>query len=107
MSKEKLETKIKLTEMKIELIKELIDFNKKSDRKMIFVSVLLFLVLLVVNINRKDLGFITVFSISLFTTSTFNMIFKMQEEKMKNELELKQAESRLKFYKSISEDREL
>ena len=61
---ENLRNKVELIETKIELIKELMDFDKKSNKQTITVSVLGFIVLLIANINNKNLSFKSVFSIS-------------------------------------------
>ena len=78
---ENLRNKVELIETKIELIKELMDFDKKSNKQTITVSVLGFIVLLIANINNKNLSFISVFSISLFITSVHSMIDKMIQSK--------------------------
>ena len=98
---ENLRNKVELIETKIELIKELMDFDKKSNKQTITVSVLGFIVLLIANINNKNLSFISVFSISLFITSVHSMIDKMIQSKRDNELKLRKLEMELDYYKSI------
>ena len=102
---ENLRNKVELIETKIELIKELMDFDKKSNKQTITVSVLGFIVLLIANINNKNLSFISVFSISLFITSVHSMIDKMIQSKRDNELKLRKLEMELDYYKSILDSR--
>ena len=98
---ENLKNKIEIIETKIELTKELMDFDKKSNKQTITVSVLGFIVLLIANINNKNLSFITMFSISLFTTSVYSMLGKMIQNKRDNEFKLKKLEIELDSYKNI------
>lgn len=102
---ENLRNKVELIETKIELIKELMDFDKKSNKQTITVSVLGFIVLLIANINNKNLSFISVFSISLFITSVHSMIDKMIQSKRDNELKLRKLEMELDYYKNILDSR--
>ena len=102
---ENLRNKVELIETKIELIKELMDFDKKSNKQTITVSVLGFIVLLISNINNKNLSFISVFSISLFITSVHSMIDKMIQSKRDNELKLRKLEMELDYYKNILDSR--
>ena len=102
---ENLRNKVELIETKIELIKELMDFDKKSNKQTITVSVLGFIVLLIANINNKNLSFISVFSISLFITSVHSVIDKMIQSKRNNELKLRKLEMELDYYKSILSSR--
>ena len=97
--KEKLEAKIKLTESNIELIKQIRDSNKKSDRIMIAAVALAFFALLFANIENKQLVFMSVFGISLFTTSTYIMFDKMTLEKRENSIKLRNLEFDLEYYK--------
>lgn len=102
---ENLRNKVELIETKIELIEELMDFDKKSNKQTITVSVLGFIVLLIANINNKNLSFISVFSISLFITSVHSVIDKMIQSKRNNELKLRKLEMELDYYKSILSSR--
>ena len=102
---ENLKNKIEIIETKIELTKELMDFDKKSNKQTITVSVLGFIVLLIANINNKNLSFISVFSISLFITSVHSMIDKMIQSKRDNELKLRKLEMELDYYKNILDSR--
>ena len=102
---ENLKNKIEIIETKIELTKELMDFDKKSNKQTITVSVLGFIVLLIANINNKNLSFISVFSISLFITSVHSVIDKMIQSKRDNELKLRKLEMELDYYKNILDSR--
>lgn len=101
MTKEELEFKIKLIETNIELTKEIMEFNKKSDREIVFISLLTFVGILCTNMGNTNFGIIHIFFISLFATSICNMLEKISKEKMDNKLKLKQLEIKLSYYKEL------
>lgn len=64
MTKEKLETKIKIIEENIKWHKEFMDFDKKTNKRMICLMVLFFIIFLIGNtIIDRDINFLDVFSI--------------------------------------------
>lgn len=103
MTKEELEVKIELIEKNIEFIKEMMAYNKKFDRGIIVSGILAFIFILIVNIENKDISIMTIFSISLFITATYNQFDKMIKEKRDNELKLRQLSIKLSYYKGLLE----
>ena len=103
MTREELESKIKLVEVNIEMTNEIMDFNKKSDRSIIFIAILGFVIMFLANLGNKNLGFISVFSISFFTATVYNMIFRILEETRDNKFKLERLEMELSYYKSLLE----
>ena len=103
MTKEELEVKIELIEKNIEFIKEMMAYNKKFDRGIIVFSILAFIFILIVNMENKDISIMTIFSISLFITATYNQFDKMIKEKRDNELNLRQLSIKLSYYKGLLE----
>ena len=103
MTKEELEVKIELIEKNIEFIKEMMAYNKKFDRGIIVSGILAFIFILIANIENKDISIMTIFSISLFITATYNQFCKMIKEKRDNELNLRQLSIKLSYYKGLLE----
>ena len=84
MTKEELQSKIELIEENIKFHKEFIDFDKKTNKSMIILMVLFFIILLISNtLIDKNIGFLDVFSISLFTTTSYNFIHRKLEIDLK------------------------
>ena len=102
MTKEKWETKIKIIEENIKWHKEFMDFDKKTNKRMICLMVLFFIILLIGNtITDRDINFLDVFSISLFTATSYNFIQRMFEKQLDNKFKLEKLELDLKYYKAM------
>ena len=102
MTKEELQSKIELIEENIKFHKEFIDFDKKTNKSMIILMVLFFIILLISNtLIDKNIGFLDVFSISLFTTTSYNFIQRMFEKQLDNKFKLEKLELDLKYYKHM------
>ena len=102
MTKEELQSKIELIEENIKFHKEFIDFDKKTNKSMIILMVLFFIILLISNtLIDKNIGFLDVFSISLFTTTSYNFIHRIFEKQLDNKCNLEKLELDLKYYKHM------
>lgn len=102
MTKEELQSKIELIEENIKFHKEFIEFDKKTNKSMIILMVLFFIILLISNtLIDKNIGFLDVFSISLFTTTSYNFIQRMFEKQLDNKFKLEKLELDLKYYKHM------
>ena len=89
MTKEELQSKIELIEENIKFHKEFMEFDKKTNKSMIILMVLFFIILLISNtLIDKNIGFLDVFSISLFTTTSYNFVQKMLEKNLDNKFKL-------------------
>ena len=105
MTKEKWETKIKIIEENIKWHKEFMDFDKKTNKRMICLMVLFFIILLIGNtIIDRDINFLDVFSISLFTATSYNFTQKVLKTNLDNKFKLEKLELDLKFYKTMLND---
>ena len=101
MTKEELRHKVEFIEQKIECNRKIREFDRKDNRRLIFLSILTFIGLLLLDIVTKDLSTIHVFSISLFTVSTYDMLKCMCKRKVDNEFELRCLKIDLAYYKSV------
>ena len=105
MTKEELQSKIELIEENIKFHKEFIEFDKKTNKSMIILMVLFFIILLISNtLIDKNIGFLDVFSISLFTATSYNFVQKMLEKNLDNKFKLEKLELDLKYYKHMLND---
>ena len=103
MTKEELELKISVIEKSIEWNKEIRDFDKKSNKSLIFINIFVFIAILILSVINKDknVSILDVFSISLYIVSTYNMFNKMNEYKRDNEQELRCLNIDLDYYKTL------
>ena len=102
MTKEELQSKIELIEENIKFHKEFMEFDKKTNKIMIILTVLFFIILLLSNtLIDKNIGFLDVFSISLFTATSYNFVQKMLEKNLDNKFKLEKLELDLKYYKAM------
>ena len=102
MTKEELQSKIELIEENIKFHKEFMDFDKKTNKRMIFLMSLFFIVLLLSNtLIDRNINFLDVFSISLFTATSYNFIQKTLEKNLDNKFELEKLENELNYYKAM------
>ena len=102
MTKEELQSKIELIEENIKFHKEFIDFDKKTNKSMIILMVLFFIILLISNtLIDKNIGFLDVFSISLFTATSYNFTQKALKTNLDNKFKLEKLELDLKYYKAM------
>jgi hypothetical protein len=101
MTKEELEIKIAFIEKNIEWNKEVRAFDKKINKSIIFIIALVFVVILIANVNNKNVSVTDVLCISLFTVSTYNMLDKANTYKRDNENELRALEIELKHHKAL------
>ena len=102
MTKEELQLKIELIEENIKFHKEFMDFDKKTNKRMIFLMSLFFIVLLLSNtLIDRNINFLDVFSISLFTITSYNFIQKTLEKNLDNKFKLEKLELDLKYYKHM------
>ena len=102
MTKEELQSKIELIEENIKFHKEFMEFDKKTNKSMIILMVLFFIILLISNtLIDKNIGFLDVFSISLFTTTSYNFIHRIFEKQLDNKCKLEKLELDLKYYKHM------
>lgn len=101
MTKEELRHKIEFIEQKIECNRKIRELDRKDNRRLIFLSILTFIVLLLLDIVIKDLSTINVFSISLATVSTYDMFKCMCKRKLDAEFELRCLKTDLAYYKSV------
>ena len=102
MTKEEIKLKIELIEENIKFHKEFIDFDKKTNKRMICLMVLFFIILLIGNtIIDRDINFLDVFSISLFTSTSYNFIQRVIEKELDNKFKLEKLELDLKYYKAM------
>ena len=102
MTKEELQSKIELIEENIKFHKEFMEFDKKTNKSMIILMVLFFIILLLSNtLIDKNIGFLDVFSISLFTATSYNFVQKMLEKNLDNKFKLEKLELDLKYYKAM------
>jgi hypothetical protein len=106
MTKEEVEVAIKRTEIDIELTKQFIEFNKREDKRIIFVSILAFIAVALINIEGGNSNFASMLSISIFTTSVYSMIEKTVSQKRDNKLKLEKLEHDLKYYKYILDNKQ-
>ena len=105
MTKEELQSKIELIEENIKFHKEFIDFDKKTNKSMIILMVLFFIILLISNtLIDKNIGFLDVFSISLFTATSYNFTQNALKKNLDNKFKLEKLELDLKFYKTMLND---
>ena len=104
-SREELQSKIELIEENIKFHKEFIEFDKKTNKSMTILMVLFFIILLLSNtLIDKNIGFLDVFSISLFTATSYNFIQKTLEKNLDNKFKLEKLELDLKIYKTMLND---
>ena len=101
MTKEELEIKIAFIEKNIEWNKEVRAFDKKINKGIIFIIALVFVAILITNVNNKNVSVTDVLCISLFTASTYNMFDKANTYKRDNENELRVLEIDLKYHKAL------
>ena len=102
MTKEELQSKIELIEENIKFHKEFMDFDKKTNKRMIFLMSLFFIVLLLSNtLIDRNINFLDVFSISLFTITSYNFIQKTLEKNLDNKFKLEKLENELNYYKAM------
>ena len=105
MTKEEIKLKIELIEENIKFHKEYIEFDKKTNKIMIILMVLFFIILLISNtLIDKNIGFLDVFSISLFTATSYNFTQKALKTNLDNKFKLEKLELDLKFYKTMLND---
>lgn len=105
MTKEEIKLKIELIEENIKFHKEFMDFDKKTNKSMTILMVLFFIVLLLSNtLIDRNINFLDVFSISLFTTTSYNFIQRMFEKQLDNKCKLEKLELDLKYYKHMLND---
>ena len=102
MTKEEIKLKIELIEENIKFHKEFMDFDKKTNKRMIFLMSLFFIVLLLSNtLIDRNINFLDVFSISLFTITSYNFIQKTLEKNLDNKFKLEKLENELNYYKAM------
>ena len=102
MTKEEIKLKIESIEENIKFHKEFMDFDKKTNKRMIFLMSLFFIVLLLSNtLIDRNINFLDVFSISLFTATSYNFVQKMLEKNLDNKFKLEKLELDLKYYKAM------
>lgn len=102
MTKEEIKLKIELIEENIKFHKEFMDFDKKTNKRMIFLMSLFFIVLLLSNtLIDRNINFLDVFSISLFTATSYNFIQKTLEKNLDNKFKLEKLENELNYYKAM------
>lgn len=104
MTKEEIISKIKFTEAEIELIEEIIKFDKKDNKRIIFINILVFILLSILTISVDKINFFHIFSISLFTTSAYTMIYRMSMEKIDNKFKLRKLKLDLKHYNRLLDE---
>ena len=101
LTEEILIQKIEFIKQEIEFKKQFIKSEKSDNRVIITVTILLFIAIFLLNINKKNLNVIDVFSVSLFTTSTYTLFDKLNARKRDMEFELITLEIDLKYHKSL------
>ena len=102
MTKEEIKLKIESIEENIKFHKEFMDFDKKTNKRMIFLMSLFFIVLLLSNtLIDRNINFLDVFSISLFTATSYNFIQKTLEKNLDNKFKLEKLENELNYYKAM------
>ena len=102
MTKEEIKLKIELIEENIKFHKEFMDFDKKTNKSMIILMVLFFIILLISNtLIDRNINFLDVFSISLFTITSYNFIQKTLEKNLDNKFKLEKLENELNYYKAM------
>ncbi|MBP3931857.1 MAG: hypothetical protein J6D47_20095 [Peptostreptococcaceae bacterium] len=101
MTREDLEVKIELTETNIELLQEVIEFNKKTNRTMIIISVIVYAAIVFANLDTKNFDIMEIFAISFLTTSTYYQINKMIDTNREDRLKLRQLITKLQYYKGL------
>ena len=102
MTKEEIKLKIELIEENIKFHKEFMDFDKKTNKSMTILMVLFFIILVIGNtVIGRNISFLDVFSISLFTATSYNFIQKTLEKNLDNKFKLEKLELDLKYYKHM------
>lgn len=102
MTKEEIKLKIELIEENIKFHKEFMDFDKKTNKSMTILMVLFFIILVIGNtVIDRNISFLDVFSISLFTATSYNFIQKTLEKNLDNKFKLEKLELDLKYYKAM------
>ena len=106
MTRKDLEVKIALTETNIELLQEVMEFNKKTNRAMIIISVIVYAVIVFANLDTKNFNIMEIFAISFLTTSTYYQINKMIDTNREDRLKLRQLTTKLQHYKGLLKHKE-
>ena len=102
MTKEEIKLKIELIEENIKFHKEFMDFDKKTNKSMTILMVLFFIILVIGNtVIGRNISFLDVFSISLFTATSYNFIQKTLEKNLDNKFKLEKLENELNYYKAM------
>lgn len=102
MTKEEIKLKIELIEENIKFHKEFMDFDKKTNKSMTILMVLFFIILVIGNtVIDRNISFLDVFSISLFTATSYNFIQKTLEKNLDNKFKLEKLENELNYYKAM------
>ena len=102
MTKEEIKLKIELIEENIKFHKEFMDVDKKTNKSMTILTVLFFIILVIGNtVIGRNISFLDVFSISLFTATSYNFIQKTLEKNLDNKFKLEKLENELNYYKAM------